>query len=73
MRKKSRGVERDKRLTVTVDIAEHRGRDVDRKDVVGIGEETDTGNQTDLHVEPAILSGTLLARISADQAKLVIQ
>ena len=53
MRKKSRGVERDKRLTVTVDIAEHRGRDVDRKDVVGIGEETDTGNQTDLHVEPA--------------------
>ena len=38
---------------MTVDIAEHRGRDVDRKDVVGIGEETDTGNQTDLHVEPA--------------------
>ena len=52
MRKKSRGAERDKRLTVTVDIAEHRGRDVDRKDVVGIGEEANTGDHAHLHVEP---------------------
>ena len=40
-------------LTVAVDVAEHGRRDVDREDVVGIGEEADTGDETDLDMEPA--------------------
>lgn len=39
--------------TLAVDVAQHGGRDVDREDVVGISEETDAGDHTDLHMEPA--------------------
>ena len=47
---------------MTVDISEHGRRDVDREDVVGIGEETDTSNADNLDVEPtrSNLSETVL-------------
>ena len=38
--------------TLAVDIAEHSRRDVNRENVVRIGEETNTGNQADLDMEP---------------------
>ena len=37
---------------MAVDVAEHGRGDVDCEDVVGIGEETDTGNADNLDVEP---------------------
>ena len=37
---------------MAVNITKHRRRDVDRENVVGIGEETDTGNADNLNVEP---------------------
>ena len=37
---------------MAVNITKHRRRDVDRENVVGIGEETDTGNADNLDVEP---------------------
>ena len=42
-------------LTVAVDVAEHRRRDVNREDVVGIGEEANTGDHADFYVEPTAL------------------
>ena len=46
-------VRSERRCAVVIDNTEHRCDDGNRENVVGIGEETDTGNQTDLHVEPA--------------------
>ena len=37
---------------MAVDVAEHGRGDVDCEDVVGIGEEANTGNHADLYVEP---------------------
>ena len=37
---------------MAVDISEHGRRDVDREDVVGIGEEAHTGYQAHFYVEP---------------------
>ena len=39
--------------TLAVDVAEHSRRDVDRKNVVRIGEETHTGDHADFYVEPS--------------------
>jgi hypothetical protein len=40
-------------LVVAIDVAQHNRSNVDSKDVVGIGEETDTSNKADLHMEPS--------------------
>ena len=39
--------------TLAVDVAEHGRRDVDRENVVRIGEETNTGDHADFYVEPS--------------------
>lgn len=41
--------------TIVVDHAQHGGDEVDGEQIVGIGEETDTGDQTGADVEPAKL------------------
>ena len=37
-----------------VDVAQHSRGNVDSEDIIGIGEETDTGNAHDLDVEPTM-------------------
>ena len=37
---------------MAVDVAKHGRRNVDREDVVRIGEEADTGDHADFYVEP---------------------